>query len=279
MIFEQVYEWDAVAAAWERWATEMEAGQAVLNEQMLSLAQLSRGMTVVELATGVGRFAERVAAEVGVSGRVVATDDSAEMIAYAKNRPADPARAPLTFRQLGLDDSAALNQTFDAGFCRFGLMFADDLVHTLSVVRGILRPSARFAAALWLAPQQVPLIGIAMRAALTAAGGPPPGAAEGPSPFEFTEPSDVAAAFREAGFTEVSFVETAVTRTFTSAREYAESSAAIAPPIARLIRAAESRREPILAAIEAAAARAFGTGEITLPGGAYCVAGKVPIRA
>jgi predicted methyltransferase len=72
----------------------MEAGQAVLNELMLSLAQLSRGMTVVELATGIGRFAERVAAEVGVTGRVVATDNSAEMIAYAANRPADPARAP-----------------------------------------------------------------------------------------------------------------------------------------------------------------------------------------
>jgi len=117
----------------------------------------------------------------------------------------------------------------------------------------------------------------AMRAVAGALGGPPP-AGDSPTPFRLTEPSQSADDFRHAGFENVSFVETTVSRTFVSAREYAEMSAAIAPPIAGLIRADESPRELILRAIEQAASAAFGPSEMTISGDAFCAVGTASGR-
>ena len=43
---------------------------------------------------------------------------------------------------------------FDAGICRWGLMFAEDLVATLSSLRGLLRPGGCFAAIVWGPPER-----------------------------------------------------------------------------------------------------------------------------
>jgi enediyne biosynthesis protein CalE5 len=200
------------------------------------------------------------------------------MIAFAQGRARGAGYAPRTFRLLALDDSAVLNQTFDAALCRFGLMFADDVALTLGRIHGVLRPGARFVAALWSAPQRVPLIGIAMRAVAAALGGRRLPATARRRFASLTEPLQSADDFRHAGFENVSFVETTVSRTFVSAREYAEMSAAIAPPIAGLIRADESRRELVLHAIEQAASAAFGPSEMTISGDAFCAVGTASGR-
>jgi ubiquinone/menaquinone biosynthesis C-methylase UbiE len=119
-------------------------------ERLVSHAGVRRGDVVVDLASGTGAVARAAAHAAGREGRVIATDVSARMLAYAP-RGARPGSAPIETQvhsalELDLPDASA-----DVVLCQQGLQFMDDYVAVLRECRRVLRPGGVIAVAVWAA--------------------------------------------------------------------------------------------------------------------------------
>ena len=111
----QAYDRFMAAQLFEPWAREL-----------VGRAALTRGGSVLDVATGPGTVARLAASALGPDGRVVASDISAAMLAVAASKPAGPAWAPIEY----LESSAAAlgfpEGSFDAVLCQQGLQFFPD---------------------------------------------------------------------------------------------------------------------------------------------------------
>ena len=141
--------WDDSAEGWRRWWPAFERAAQLVNDKLVALAQVRAGSRVLDIATGSGEPALTAARVCGTSGRVVAVDLSAGMLAIARER-IDAAR--LANVELVESDAASLafdSHSFDAALCRWGLMFMPDLDGVLRGLHRVLKPGARFATAVW----------------------------------------------------------------------------------------------------------------------------------
>ena len=82
----QAYDRFMAAQLFEPWAREL-----------VGRAALTRGGSVLDVATGPGTVARLAASALGPDGRVVASDISAAMLAVAASKPVDPAWAPIEY--------------------------------------------------------------------------------------------------------------------------------------------------------------------------------------
>jgi cyclopropane fatty-acyl-phospholipid synthase-like methyltransferase len=97
-------QWQSAAEAWHRWDAVLRAWLGPGTEVMLDLAHIGAGSQVLDVAAGAGEPAITAAARVGPTGRVVATDISSNILAFAAqaagtaiDRPSrrrDPAAGP-----------------------------------------------------------------------------------------------------------------------------------------------------------------------------------------
>ncbi|MGH9895094.1 MAG: class I SAM-dependent methyltransferase, partial [bacterium] len=86
----QRQEWNDVAPSVGRWwRIVYEAPLVPVTKRMIELAGVEPGHHVLDVATGLGEPALSVAAIVGPSGRVTATDLSAEMLGIARARASE----------------------------------------------------------------------------------------------------------------------------------------------------------------------------------------------
>src|SRR4028119_2122825 len=81
---EQRDEWGAVAPGWQRNREKMAGPTSTITEKMLSLARISAGQRVLDLACGVGDPAFAIAGLVGPGGYVLGLDLSPQMIEAAR---------------------------------------------------------------------------------------------------------------------------------------------------------------------------------------------------
>jgi ubiquinone/menaquinone biosynthesis C-methylase UbiE len=119
---------------------------------LLHLAHVVPGQHVLDIATGTGAAALAALAIVGPTGRVVATDLSAAMLARAREQPGLPRNlcfAVADGQALGFAD-----QTFDAVLCAMGLMLFGDPARGLAEFRRVLRDGTWAAASVNTTPQR-----------------------------------------------------------------------------------------------------------------------------
>lgn len=121
----------------------------------LRLAGVEPRQHVVDVATGPGTLAFR-AAELGA--RVSAVDFAPEMIRQLQSRAAREGVAAIDPRvgdgmELPYDDD-----TFDAGFSMFGLIFFPDRARGFRELRRVVRPGRRVVVASWVPFDRVPLM-------------------------------------------------------------------------------------------------------------------------
>ena len=142
----QRYGWDRAAPVYDRaWARQLAPAQDLL----LEMAGLREGEEVVELACGSGLVTRRIAAAVGPTGIVVATDLSEKMITRARQAAAPDEWEHVTFRRM---DAGALDlpdRRFDAALCSLGLMYVPDPADALTEMFRVLRPGGRAVIAVW----------------------------------------------------------------------------------------------------------------------------------
>lgn len=116
-------QWNTAASGWKKWSPMIDKGAAVVSERLVELAGIKDGDRVLDVACGYGEPALTAARRVGANGQVVATDISAEMLAYGRERAA---AAGLEHVRLIESEAAALDldgESFDAALSRWGIIF------------------------------------------------------------------------------------------------------------------------------------------------------------
>ncbi len=157
---EQRRGWDESAAGWNRsWEMFERAAQHV-SDRLIELAQIKPGQRVLDVATGNGEPALTAARKIGPSGHVVATDHSAEMLKFARERAAAAGLRNVEFLQMDAEALDLPENSFDAILSRWGLMFLPDLAGALGRMRKLLVPGGRLVASVWSAAPKVPMIGL-----------------------------------------------------------------------------------------------------------------------
>jgi SAM-dependent methyltransferase len=161
-------------------------------------------MEVLDIGSGGGVPALKLAEIVGPAGRVVATDPAAVSVrAIGENA-----------RKRGLTNVEAVHasaagipfapESFDAVTCNFGVMFFTDVRAGLTRIREVLRPGARAAFAAWGPPEPNELFGPFRGAIAPYLPEPPaPPEPDSPNPMRFAESGSLSAELEAAGFRDI----------------------------------------------------------------------------
>jgi SAM-dependent methyltransferase len=114
-------------------------------------------MRVLDVATGCGNPAIRIAKRVGPGGRVVATDSAADML-EAAGRFAKAAGVAEILERRVMDMNAIDLEagSFDAATYSFALMFAPDPAAVMTSIHRVLGKGGRFALCVWDEPEKNP---------------------------------------------------------------------------------------------------------------------------
>ena len=219
MFQEEKRDWNSTAAAWRKWQPISEKAARMATERMLDMADISSGDKIIDFATGLGDTAAACARRVGPEGTVFATDGANEMLILARQFIATQAITNITFDLVNFDDLKIKETGFDAGVCRWGLMFAKDLVRTLSSIRRLLRPGGKFAAIVWGEPERAEVQSLANRILMESLGLPLMPTGKG-TPFALSDRASLEMDFATSGFTYVESETIAIAYDFRSSEEY-----------------------------------------------------------
>jgi ubiquinone/menaquinone biosynthesis C-methylase UbiE len=166
---------------------------------MLDLANIHAGSRVLDVAAGAGGQTLTAARRVGLSGYVLATDISSNILEFAVS---NARAAGLTNVETGVLDGENLDvepDAFDAVISRVGLIYFPDQQKALSGMRRALKPEGRVVAIVYTTAENntffsLPVSIIRRRAQL-----PPPLPGQ-PGPFSLGTPGVLEETYRQAGF-------------------------------------------------------------------------------
>jgi SAM-dependent methyltransferase len=113
---------------------------------LLRAAEIAPGQRVLDLATGTGESALRLAEVLGSRGSVVGADFSLSMLGRAQGKAGGK-----SIRLVGTDAQslACRDASFDRVVCQLALMFFPDPVAAVREAGRVLRPAGRFGALVW----------------------------------------------------------------------------------------------------------------------------------
>jgi len=230
----QRQQWDSAATGWRKWSPLIDGATSAISERLVQLAGVEPGSRVLDVAAGYGEPSLTAAKKASPDGEVVATDISAEMLAYGRERATAAGLQNIQFVKSdasGLDFPAA---SFDAALSRWGIIFEPDAEAAAARIRGFLKPGARMAVSSWGAPERVPFLSIPMQAAMQHLGvaPPPPGT---PGPLSRPTPEALGGMLAAGGFSDVEVEEADVTMEWESPAEFTTFIKDIAPPISAMI--------------------------------------------
>ncbi len=155
--------WDSAAVGWKEWSEFNDSADGHISERLVELAAVQSGSRVLDVAAGYGEPALTAARMAGPEGRVVATDISAEMLAFGRERAVAAGLGNVEFMQSDAFSLDFPQASFDAAVSRWGIIFEPDAESAAGRIRGFLKPGARMAISSWGKPDQVPFLSIPMR--------------------------------------------------------------------------------------------------------------------
>jgi ubiquinone/menaquinone biosynthesis C-methylase UbiE len=217
----QKRDWNSTAAGWKKWQPISENAARTATKAMLDMAGIQLGDRVIDFATGLGDTAAACARRVGPTGQVLATDGADAMLEFARGYMAELELSNVSFKKVDFNDIAIEEAGFDAGICRWGLMFAEDLVATLSSLRGLLRPGGCFSAIVWGPPERAEVQTLTNTVLMESLGLPPVPTGKG-TPFALSDRDALEQEFAKAGFSNVESQTVSVVYDFKSAEEYVQ---------------------------------------------------------
>lgn len=257
--------WDAAAVGWMEWSEFNDRADRHISERLVELAGVQPGSRVLDVAAGYGEPALTAARKGGPEGLVVATDISAEMLAFARERASAAGLGNVEFVQ---SDAAGLDfppASFDAAVSRWGIIFEPDAEAAATRIRSFLEPGARMAIASWGEPDQVPFLSIPMKTTRERLGVPPPPPGT-PGPLSRPTPDAIGGLLEGGGFSNVTVEQAEVVYEFDSPEHFTAYVRAISAPIRAMIEqhAGEAQEEAWDAITQAAAEIGGGPGPLSL---------------
>jgi SAM-dependent methyltransferase len=169
---------------------------------MLTMAGVSVGSRVLDLASGAGSQTLRAAERVGPRGHVVAIDIADTMLHHVRERARAAGLANVTTVATAAEDLDVAAHSFDAVICRLGLMLFAEPAKALASARRALRPGGKVAAVIFTTPGANPFMAEPMRILLHHAGKTPP-APGAPGTFSLGAPGVLERLLTDAGFVAV----------------------------------------------------------------------------
>jgi SAM-dependent methyltransferase len=271
----QQKQWDVAAGGWRKWSELIDQRTSAISERLVELAGVEPGNRVLDIAAGYGEPSLTAARKTGAEGSVVATDISAEMLAYGRERADAAGLGNIEFVEAGADTLDYPENSFDAAVSRWGIIFEPDGETAAARVRGFLKPGASFAISSWGTPEQVPFLSIPMRTALEHTGSPPPPPGT-PGPLSRPTPEALGGLLEGGGFSDVEVEETSVNFDWDSPEEFTTFIKEIAPPISALLapHPPDVQEAGWAAITEAARGHAADDGKLSLSNVVLLASGK-----
>jgi SAM-dependent methyltransferase len=257
--------WDSAAVGWMDWSAFNDRADRHISERLVELAGVQLGSRVLDVAAGYGEPALTAARMAGLEGSVVATDISAEMLAFGRERATAAALSNVEFIE---SDASSLDfppAAFDAAVSRWGIIFEPDAEAAARRIRGFLKPGARMAISSWGEPDQVPFLSIPMRTTMERLDVPPPPPGT-PGPLSRPTPAALGGLLEGGGFSNVAVEQAEVTFDFDSPEHFTAYIRAISAPIRAMIEqhAGDVQEEAWDAITQAAAKMAGGSNPLSL---------------
>jgi ubiquinone/menaquinone biosynthesis C-methylase UbiE len=196
-------QWEAAADAWHRWGPTLDEWLGEATRLMLDAAGVDTGSHVLDIAAGAGGQSIAAARRTGPEGRVVATDISPAILAFAAQ---SAAQSGVKVETLELDGEAAdtlPSASFDAVISRLGLIYFPDQQRALRGARQALRERGRFGAIVYSTAERNEFFSLPVRIIRARAKLPPPEPGQ-PGPFSLGAAGVLKAALEQAGFRDVS---------------------------------------------------------------------------
>jgi len=224
----------AIAAAYRKWEAQETAWGSKATELIVERAQVAPGMTVLDLASGHGEPALALAAAVGPTGHVTATDQGPALLTIAEERARRAGLTNMTFRVADAHELSFPDGAFDRVTSRFGVMYLVELRRALREVRRVLKPGGRVTFIAW-GPFEQPLFDVLV-APLFRYVVPPEPEPGAPDPFMFAEPGSLSAALRDTGLRAVEEEQATVPTPFPGTpRQYWDWWWDMVPPLQPLL--------------------------------------------
>lgn len=264
--------WNKFAPGWQKWDAVIMEELKPMGVALLEAVRLKDGDTVLDIATGTGEPGLSAARQVG-SGRVIGVDLSEEMVRIANQNAKD--RGVKNYQAMA-QDASQLNfpqGTFNAGICRFGVMFFPDPVATIKELVRVLKPGGRLALSSWGPPPQNPWATTIAGIVNSTLNLPPP-PPDAPGVFRHSAPGTLKFLLTQAGLTDV--VETAQAGEFGSGtpEQYWDQMTEIAAPIVQaLSQADQATRDRIRGLVIEAAKKFVQDGRVNFPSSAWIACG------
>ncbi len=230
----QRQQWNSAATGWRKWSELIDGAASGVSDRLVELAGVRPGSRVLDVAAGYGEPSLTAARAAGPDGSVVATDISAEMLAFGRERAAAAGLDNIEFVE---SDAAGLDfpeGSFDAALSRWGIIFEPDGEAAAARVRGFLKDGARMAIASWGPPERVPFLAVPMKTAMQRLDVPPPPPGT-PGPLSRPTPEALGGLLEAGGFSDVEVEETDVQFGWSSPEEFTTFVKEIAPPISAMI--------------------------------------------
>lgn len=227
-------QWNTAAAGWRKWSDLIDARSSAISERLVELAGVQSGDRVLDVAAGYGEPSLTAAQVAGEGGSVLATDISAEMLAFGRERAAAAGISNIEFVE---SDAVSLDlpeDSIDAAVSRWGIIFEPDGEQAAVNVRRFLKPGARMAISSWGPPEQVPLLATALGTAMRRLDVPPPPPGT-PGPLSRPSAEALGGLLEGGGFSDVEVEEGDVTIEWDAAEDYTTFVKEIAPPVKALI--------------------------------------------
>jgi len=230
----QRQQWNSAAAGWRKWSELIDGAASGISERLVELAGVEPGSRVLDVAAGYGEPSLTAARRAAPKGSVVATDISAEMIAFGRERAAAAGLQNIDFIETDAASMKFPETSFDAALSRWGIIFEPDGEAAATRVRTFLKRGGRMAISSWGPPDRVPMLAIPMRTAMERlqVSPPPPGT---PGPLSRPTPEALGGLLEGGGFSEVEVEESEVTFEWQSPEEFTTFIKEIAPPISSMI--------------------------------------------
>jgi ubiquinone/menaquinone biosynthesis C-methylase UbiE len=140
---QNIEDWDRAAAAWRKYDDSLRRGSEPLTRRLLELAAIHPGHRVLDIASGTGEPGLPAAELVGPSGFVLLTDQSAEMLAVARDKADAHGLTNVDFRVCDAEKLELEPESFAAALCRGALPLMPNPVAVLRVAYAALRSGGR----------------------------------------------------------------------------------------------------------------------------------------
>jgi ubiquinone/menaquinone biosynthesis C-methylase UbiE len=144
-------DWNSFARtqAGQKWRSQSAAMGSAMTEAIVQAAQVSPGMSVLDIACGSGEPAISLATLLQDSGAVIGVDMAESALKTARERARHRGLANVRFQSADAHHLPFADAQFDRVTSRLGIMFFADLPNALREMRRVLKPSGRVTLLTW----------------------------------------------------------------------------------------------------------------------------------